>query len=203
MSKRPRPRTVFGLAFTALLVGAASGQPNSETLSQTDAREPEGRRQRVDLTAPVRLEDEHCSFGETLDEALESMIVFEGDPPAARAGDVEIAGWRMRPTLRTTRYPGGNSGPYQEHEATLRMSPAASWHNLRLTGLTLTMGWEWSARSLRFAESAPRLQSTLRNLGLELPLPPEVRTIPTEACAASIAIVARGRASALVCSSGC
>lgn len=157
----------------------------------------------VDLSSPVHIGGGDCSFGPTLDRAIRSMIVYEGDPPVARAGRVDLAGRQMIPALIAARDEGVDRPDFRSHEASVQLSPAATWNGLRLTGLRSRTGWEWSASSLEFADSPARVQAALRAMSIAIPLPPGRRDIPTDACSASIAVEARSHGSALTCSAGC
>jgi hypothetical protein len=151
----------------------------------------------------VSIADGACSFGPRLDGALRGMILFEGSPPVGRAGRVELGGRHLLPVLTSTRDLSGARPGFRSYEASLRLSPAATWNGLRLTGLRARTGWEWSARSLEFAESPARVQAALRAMNLAVPLPPGRRDIPTDACSVSIGIEARPHGAALTCSGGC
>jgi hypothetical protein len=88
-------------------------------------------------------------------------------------------------------------------DAIVRLGPAARWNGLRLTGLRVSTGWAYAASSLEFSDSPARVRAALRRMGIAIPLPPAMRDIPTDECAASIAIETRSHGSALTCSSGC
>jgi hypothetical protein len=160
------------------------------------------RRAAVDLGARVDIRDGQCSFGPRLEHALQSLIVREGFPPVAKAGRVTLAGAANDglPHLGEGRGLRIDGDP----ERRLRRSacPAARWNGLRLTGLRRSTGWAFAASSLEFSDSPARLRATLRRMGIAILLPPAIRDIPTDECAASIAIEARPHGSALTCSSG-
>jgi hypothetical protein len=204
------------LAGAALVLGGTGAIRRLPVWSAAEAREVRQSRppmaprdpaprspETLDLSAPLDIGRGDCSFGAALDGAVRNMIVYEGTPPVARAGAVNLAGRRMTPRLTSTRDEGVDRPDFRSHDASVLISPAAIWNGLRLTGLRARAGWEWRAYSLQFAERPARVQANLRAMGIAMPLPPRRRDIPIDECSASIAIEAWGRGSALTCSSGC
>ena len=190
--------TGAAVAFAAGSLLIHGGAPAASAVQRRPARPAF-----ADLSAPVSLAGGECSFGPRLDGALRNMILFEGDPPVGRAGSVELGGRRLSPVLAPTKGEEAAHPGFHGYDASLSLSPAARWNGLRLTRLRLRTGWEWSIRSLEFAEPPARVQAALRAMHIAIPLPPGRRAIPTDACAQSIAIEPLPRGSALVCEGGC
>lgn len=203
---RPRPTPRVILATAGLVVSAAGLTVmvgSSSASSQQDrATRPAGP-ELADLSSRVSISNGDCSFGSALDRAIHGMIRFEGTPPVGKAARVELGARHMIPVLTSTRDEGGARPGFRSYEASVRLSPAANWNGLRLTGLRLSTGWEWSASSLEFSDSPARVQAALRAMNIAIPLPPGRRDIPTDACSVSIEIQSRPRGSALTCSGGC
>lgn len=156
----------------------------------------------LDVSSPVDIANGNCSFGPAFDEAFRNMIVQDG-LRGARARAVVIGGQRRIPRLTGTRNPWVGEQGFRDYESVVHFSRALHWNGLRLTGLRANTVWEGEATALEFADRPERVRDALRAIGLEMPLPPEARDIPIDACSAQIMIEARRGGSSLICSSGC
>ena len=120
-------------------------------------------------------------------------------PSSFATRTVRLGGMSLTPSLSAGPPEGGG----RLYRSAVRLPRAARWNGLTLTGLGAAAGYEYRQREIRFAEPAAAVRRRLRALGTDLPAPPAYRRIPTDGCAASIGLEARGRGSALVCTGGC
>ena len=178
--ERPLPsswrtlRPLLAAAVLATVIGANSGEAQR-------ARAAAG----ADISSPVDIAEGNCSFGPAFDRAFENMIFYRaGGPRTARP--VVIGGQRLSPRLTASREESIDDPSHWFYRSSVRLSRPVRWNGLRLTGLSSNAGWEWAAQSLEFADRPERVRDALRAIGLELPLPPASRDIPTDACSAAI-----------------
>ena len=154
---------------------------------------------RPDFSAPFSFANGECRFSPALDPAFAGMLYWDEGRQRFAARTVRIGTMSLVPTLM----PGPPEGGGRLYRSSVRLTRPARWNGLTLVGLGAAAGFEYRQREIRFAEPAAAVRSRLRALGTELPAPPAYREIPTDGCAASIGVEARGRGSALVCTGWC
>lgn len=153
----------------------------------------------LDLSAPLSFANGQCRFSPAIDRALTDMLYWDEGRRTFATRAVRIGEMRLTPLLMA----GPPAGGGRLYRSSVRLAGAARWHGLNLVGLGAAAGPEYRRRELRFAEPVATVRSRLRAMGTALPAPPAVRHIPSDSCAASIAVEALGRGSALVCTNWC
>lgn len=172
---------------TLLMPGAGSGAADAQPGAP------------LDLSAPLSFANGQCRFSPAIDRALPALLRWDERGQRFVSGTVRIGTMTLTPVLTAGPLEGGA----RLHRSSVRLTRPARWNGLTLVGLGAAAGHEYRQWEIRFAEPAAAVRRRLRTLGTELPAPPAYREIPTDGCAASIGIEARGQESALVCTGWC
>ncbi|QGP79588.1 SHOCT domain-containing protein [Sphingobium sp. CAP-1] len=130
-----------------------------------------------------------------------------GDVANISSQIIHVGGDRreVRPVL--TKTDGSNAGE-QIYEGTADFPQPATWHGLRVRGVTASLyvipeADSTYTRQIRFLDDLATVRAALNKQGFAVPPPPQYSELHDDACGGSMQIVSVPGGSALQCSWGC
>ena len=157
----------------------------------------------LDISSRIGIADGDCHFAPDLQRAFTDMLVQDDRGRTVGPEVVRIGALRLMPVVTSARDEGVDLPNYRRYVSSVSFPSPALWNGLRLRGLRVENGWEFSSRAIEFEETPGAVRSTMRRIGIAVPPPPAYRELPTEGCSSSIGVETRANGAALVCTSWC